>query len=81
MIKLIKIYASDCKVCETLGDRAKPLAEEAGFEYQEVELSDLAQKQSPIRDYVSHYYVDKEGMVDIPIYLLVSDQVKIQGSR
>lgn len=80
MIKLTKVYATDCKVCETLGDGAKALAEEAGFEYQEVELSDLARDSSPIRDYVSHYYVDKEGMVEIPIYLLSTDQGKIQGS-
>jgi len=79
-MQLTKIYADDCHVCQQLGDKAKALAEEAGFAYGEVELSVLASNPSPIRDYVSSYHLDKDGMVDIPIYVITTPQGLIQGS-
>ncbi len=81
MMKLCKIYTDDCEVCAKLGDSAKALANEYGFEYFDIELAELAANPTPITQYVVNYHIDEERMVDIPIYLLVSDQVKIQGSR
>ncbi len=77
---LTKIYANDCHVCQQLGDKAKTVAEEAGFVYGDVELSVLASGPSPIRDYVSNYHLDKDGMVDLPIYVITTEQGVIQGS-
>ena len=37
-MKLTKIYADDCEVCRTLGDKAKSLADDNQFEYEELEL-------------------------------------------
>jgi hypothetical protein len=65
----------------SLGDSARALAEENGFEYDKVDLGHLAQNQSPLRDYVVGVYVaPNDGMVDLPIYVLSTEEGDIQGS-
>ena len=80
MMKLYKIYADDCEVCTKLGDSAKALADENGFEYGEIELSELAANPTPLTQYVVSYHVDEERMVEIPIYLILTEDLDIQGS-
>ena len=79
-MKLYKIYAEDCAVCATLGSSAKKLADENGFDYLEIELEELTLNNTPITQYVISYHVDEERMVDIPIYLILTDDLEIQGS-
>ena len=80
-MKLTKIHSDDCEVCMSLGDSASALAEENGFQYDKVDLSDLAQNNSPLRDYVVGVYVTpNDGMVDLPIYVLTTETGEIQGS-
>ena len=80
-MKLTKIYADDCKVCQAIGDRAEPLATGFDFEYGEVELMALAGESGAFRDYIVNYHVDsKTGMIDLPIYVITTDQGDIQGS-
>ena len=80
-MKLTKIHSDDCEVCVSLGDTAKVLADEKGFEYGKVDLTDLAQNNSPLRDYVINVYVKpNDGMIDLPIYLISTDEGVIQGS-
>jgi len=80
-MKLTKIHSDDCEVCMSLGDSASTLAKENGFQYDKVDLEDLAQTHSPLRDYVVGVYVTpNDGMVDLPIYVLTTDKGEIQGS-
>lgn len=79
-MKLYKIYANNCKVCEALGSSAKELADENGFDYLEIELEELTLNNTPLTQYVISYHVDEERMVDIPIYLILTDDLEIQGS-
>ena len=79
-MKLTKIHADDCEVCLTLGDSAKGVATENGFDYDEIELDYLANNPSPIRDYVVGFHLDEQGMVEVPIYIITTDGGDIQGS-
>ena len=80
-MKLTKIYANDCTVCQEIGDRASALADLANFTYEEVELMALAAEPGAFRDYIVNYHVDSEtGMIDLPIYVITTDQDEIQGS-
>ena len=78
---LTKIHSNDCDVCVSIGSRARALADENGFHYEEVQLEHFASSISPLRDYVIDYYVTpNNGMIDLPIYLISTDQGEIQGS-
>ncbi len=80
-MKLTKIYADDCEVCQAIGDRAEPLATGFDFEYAEVELMEVAAKPGDFRDYIVNYHVDPTtGMIDLPIYVITTDKDEIQGS-
>ncbi len=79
-MKLCKIHANDCEVCATLGSSAKTLADENKFGYFEIELSELALNDSSLTQYIINYHVDEEGMVDVPIYLILTEEYEIQGS-
>ena len=79
-MKLTKIHADDCEVCLSLGDSAKGVASDNGFEYDEIELDYLANNPSPIRDYVVGYHLDEQGMVEVPIYIITTPEGNIQGS-
>ena len=80
-MKLTKIHSNSCDVCVSIGSQAKGLADENGFEYEEIQLEFFASNISPLRDYVIDYYVTpNDGMIDLPIYLISTDQGEIQGS-
>tara|TARA_R110001592_G_scaffold350083_1_gene645836 strand:- start:180 stop:509 length:330 start_codon:yes stop_codon:yes gene_type:complete len=80
-MKLTKIHSNDCEVCVSIGSQAKALADDNNFEYEEIQLEHFASDISPLRDYVIDYYVTpNDGMIDLPIYLISTDQGEIQGS-
>ena len=80
-MKLTKIHSNDCDVCVSLGSQAKELADKNGLDYEEIQLEFFASDTSPLRDYVINYYVKpNNGMIDLPIYLISTDQGEIQGS-
>ena len=81
MQKLIKVYASDCEVCKSLEGRDQALAESRGYEFDAFALESLSGKTDNLSLYVINYHVDKEGMVDVPIYLIVTGPTaRIQAS-
>jgi hypothetical protein len=81
MQKLIKVYASDCEVCKSLEGRDQKLAEDAGYEFDAFSLESMSGKTDNLSLYVINYHVDEEGMVEVPIYLIVTGPTaRIQAS-
>ena len=81
-MELIKVYDPTCKVCSMLAGYDEQVAEDEGFSFRKITLSDCAKNPSHIRDYVVNMYVNPSpnGEVDIPIYLLSTQQGAIQAS-
>ena len=81
MDKFIKVYASDCEVCQSLKDRDEKLVRGLGYDFEAIPLESMSGKTNNISMYVVNYHVDKEGMVDVPIYLITTgEQNRIQAS-
>ena len=81
MNKLIKIHSADCTICQTLGNKAIDVADEYEMSYEVVELGDLASGRSPLRDYVvSMYVTPNDGEIELPIFVVVTDEGHIQAS-
>lgn len=80
MMRLTKIFSDDCDICRALGSSAQSVAEDNGFEYDEVELGTLARNPSNLKNYVVGYHVDEDGMIDLPIYVITTARGEIQGS-
>ena len=81
-MELIKIYDKTCDICSMLSGLDEQLAEDAGMFFRQITVGDCAQTPSPLRDYVVNVHVNPaDGQVDIPIYLVVTPQGQIQGSR
>ena len=76
-MKITKVYSPDCGICAQLGRLAEPQAIDRNWEYEELDLGDLALNPSPMRDYFSEHHVDNEGMVDLPVYVLSSTHGEI----
>jgi hypothetical protein len=79
-MNLIKIYDKDCAVCNMLSGIDEEIADDNGFFFRQITLDELAGTPSNLRDYVKGYHVDDNGMIGIPIYLIVTDQDQIQAS-
>ena len=80
-MKLTKIHSDSCDICVALGSKAKALADENGFEYEEIPLEFFASNISPMRDYVVNYHVSQaDGMIDLPLYIITTDKGEVQGS-
>jgi len=81
-MELIKIYDKTCKVCSMLAGLDEQVAEDNGFSFRKITLEDCAKNPSQIRDYVVNVYVNPSpnGEIDIPIYLLATQQGSIQAS-
>ena len=81
MAKLIKVYASDCEVCQSLKDRDQQLAEKSGYEFDAFALESMSGKTDNLSLYVINYHVDEEGMVEVPIYIITDGPTnRIQAS-
>jgi Zn ribbon nucleic-acid-binding protein len=71
-MKLLKIASADCPVCESLAEIDLVVAKENNLEFECIDLDLFAQTQGSVRDYVVSYHVNAEdGMIDIPIYVIV----------
>ena len=78
---LTKIHSDDCDVCMELGDRAIAVAEKYDFQYEKVDVEVLARTLGPLRDYALRVHVAQDtGMIDLPIYVLTTEDGDIQGS-
>ena len=81
MTTLTKIHSNDCAVCATIGNSAKVVASKYKLDYNVVELEELSQSQSALREYVLNMYViPNDGMIELPIYVVTDDEGHIQAS-
>ena len=80
-MKLTKIHSDDCEVCRELGDKATLVADKYDFQYEQVDVEVLARTPGPLRDYALQVHVAPDtGMIDLPIYVLTTEDGDIQGS-
>ena len=80
-MNLLKIYDKTCDVCAMLAGIDEQIAEDHDLFFRQITLSEAAKNPSTHRDHLIEKYVDKEsGMIDIPVYILTSDQGKVQAS-
>jgi hypothetical protein len=80
-MKLLKVYSDDCVICQMLGESPGIVALRSGFDYEMIEVGELAASSSPLRDYVVKMYVEpNDGKIDLPVFLLITAQGEIQGS-
>ncbi len=71
---LIKISDDDCPICFELAKKDGSIAREKKMEFEVIRLQHLAPQNgtgSPIYEYVKSVYVADDGMVDLPVYLVV----------
>ena len=80
-MELIKLYDPTCDICSMLAGYDEQVAEDNGFSFRKITLEDCATNPSNIRDYVVPMYVTpNDGQIDIPIYLIATQQGSIQAS-
>lgn len=79
-MELYKIYDTSCDICMMLAGIDQQIAEGEGWFFRQITLEDLAAKASNIRDYIKSVHVDpSDGLVDLPIYLILTPQGQIQA--
>ncbi len=79
-MELLKIYDKTCDICALLAGIDEEIAQSEGFFFRQVTLEDLAKSPSPIRGYIKSVYADaNDGMVDLPIYMLLTPQGQLQA--
>ena len=77
--KLHYVGDKSCPVCDKTRAVHQEIADKAGIELVEHELDVLATEPGTMRDYVVHYHVDEEGMIQLPTYIITVDH-RIQAS-
>jgi hypothetical protein len=81
MPTLIKIYDETCDVCKALEGLDSDLAKESGMGFEQTTLESLGGSLGALKDYVISYHVSQtDGMIDIPVYLIMSKEGHIQAS-
>lgn len=78
--QLVKIYDETCDICALLKGLDAQVAEDHDLFFREITLSDCAKTPSPMREHVIENYVQDDGMIDIPIYMFVGNQGKVEIS-
>lgn len=78
--QLVKIYDETCDICALLKGLDAQVAEDHDLYFREITLGDCAKNPSRMREHVIENYVEEDGMIDIPIYMLVSNQGKVEVS-
>jgi len=79
-MELFKVYDKTCDVCALLAGIDEEIAQSEGFFFRQQTLEDLARNPSHVRDYVKNVHVDAaDGMVDLPIYVLITPRGEIQA--
>jgi len=80
-MELIKLYDPTCDICQMLAGIDEQVAEDYGLSFRKMTLSECAKNPSHVRDYVVPMYVTpNDGEIDIPIYLIATQQGSIQAS-
>jgi len=79
-MQLVKIYDSTCDVCALLRGIDEQVAEENNLFFRKITISECAINPSHIRDYVVAHYLSDDGMIDIPLYLILNNQGSIESS-
>jgi hypothetical protein len=80
-MELIKLYDKTCDICSMLAGLDEQIAEDNGFSFRKITLEECAKNPSHIREYVVPMYVTpNDGQIDIPIYLIATQQGAIQAS-
>jgi hypothetical protein len=81
MPTLIKIYDETCDVCKALEGSDSDLAKESGMGFEQTTLDELGGSLGALKDYVISYHVSAtDGMIDIPVYIIMSEEGYIQAS-
>ena len=80
-MKLLKIASAGCPVCDALAEIDVVTASEYGLEFECQDLDVFAATSGSLRDYVVSYHVNpKDGMIDVPIYVICEgDYAKASG--
>ena len=81
MIKLIKVSAHDCAICASMAEADVEVSEFHELPMEVVELGDLAADTgSKMHDYVVNCYLEGDGSVTVPIYMVVDgDNIQASG--
>lgn len=80
-MELIKLYDPTCDICSMLAGYDEQVAEDEGFTFRKMTLEECSRNPSHVRDYVVPMYVTpNDGQIDIPIYLIATQQGAIQAS-
>ena len=80
-MELLKIYDKTCEVCSLLSGIDEQMADDNGMFFRQMTIEEVASEQSPLRDYVVNVYVNpNEGMLDVPVYLVLTQQGDVQAS-
>lgn len=72
MIHLVKVYDSDCPVCVEMSKVDQDIAHKHSLPIVAQTVYELSSSVGPIRTYIVKHHVDREGLLDIPLYLIFS---------
>lgn len=73
-MELLKIYDPTCVICSMLAGIDEEIAEEESFFFRKITLENVARNPSTARDVIKERYVGDDGLVDLPIYMIMSQQ-------
>ena len=82
-MKLLKVSAADCPVCESFVELDKVIADENNMELEVLDYTVLAfetPKDDPIRSYVENYCLEGDFTIKVPVYLIIGDDGYIKAS-
>ena len=71
MIFLVKIGDDDCPVCQQLAEHDKQFSEARGLPLVTMTPGECAQSPGALRTHVVKTFVDENGLIDVPIYLVM----------
>ena len=78
-MELTKIYDKTCDICALLAGIDEQVAEDNDMFFRQLTIEEVAKNPSHIRDYVvANHVID--GDIDVPIYLISTQQGTILGS-
>jgi hypothetical protein len=78
-MELLKIYDPTCTICSMLAGIDEEIALEESFFFRKQTLDDVARNPSTVRDRIKDAYVQDDGMVDLPIYMICSTQGEVKA--
>ena len=82
-MKLLKVSAADCPVCESFVELDQVIADENNMELEVVDWNVLAfqtPEDDTLRMYVANYCLEGDGTIKVPVYLIIGDDGYIKAS-